>query len=269
MALGKIFRRSDSLKEPPADRSSAAPKERTAVQQLQVVRRALWNVAWWSWWPQLALTVVSASILIFANTISEYLTLTQAILNGTALAGVAVFFSILSLIWTYGYTRLSLDLRRTAPSKAVVSIKHWLRSGVWINLIGLLLSMVSAEQIVGVLFSKILRMSQLVFGGGPGGVVRFSAPTGGLTLQPLDILVVQANTNTSVAHLVGLLTSLWLATRNERLQQKVALEQAMGTADRPAEPEEEFEPDGPRSPLPEFPDDESLEDVGDDKGGKK
>ena len=76
--------------------------------------------------------------------------------------------------------------------------------GVTINLIGLLTSVLGAQYIVGTLVAK--SMSNLAgFGGGIGGLVA------GQTLQPLDVLVVQANTNVLSSHFVSLACLLWLS----------------------------------------------------------
>ena len=69
-------------------------------------------------------------------------------------------------------------------------------------MVGLLASVLGAQVIVGSLAAKSM---QVFVGGVAGGIV------GGQTLQPLDVLIVQANTNILSSHFVSLACLLWLA----------------------------------------------------------
>jgi hypothetical protein len=84
-------------------------------------------------------------------------------------------------------------------------------------------TLISAEQIVGTLIGAVLSqrgLQTLLAGpvgvpgaaptavGAAGGFAGFAGP-----LSALDIFVVQANTNTLVAHLVSLVAGLWLLAR--------------------------------------------------------
>ena len=86
--------------------------------------------------------------------------------------------------------------------------------GATINLIGLLTSVLGAQYIVGTLVAK--SMSSFAGFGGVGGI-----GLGGLvssqTLQPLDVLVVQANTNVLSSHFVSLACLLWLSRQVDLL----------------------------------------------------
>merc|ERR1712157_523027 len=85
--------------------------------------------------------------------------------------------------------------------------------GVTINLLGMLVTLIGAEQIVGVLAAKVLT-SQGVF------PLSGSVPTSTVStqvLQPLDILVVQANTNTLLSHFCSLFLLLNLVKWVDRL----------------------------------------------------
>jgi hypothetical protein len=73
--------------------------------------------------------------------------------------------------------------------------------GTIVNLFGLLTSVLGAQVIVGTLAAKSM---QVFVGGVAGGIV------GGQTLQPLDVLIVQANTNILSSHFVSLACLLWL-----------------------------------------------------------
>jgi hypothetical protein len=90
--------------------------------------------------------------------------------------------------------------------------------GTCLNLAGMLITLIGAEQIVGLLAAKVLTaqgispFSQsfgLVAGAGVG-------LTGVQSVQPLDVLIVQANTNTLLSHFLSLLNCLIL-TRSVHL----------------------------------------------------
>ena len=67
---------------------------------------------------------------------------------------------------------------------------------------GLLASVAGAQVIFRLLVAKSM---QVFIGGAAGGLIR------GQTLQPLDVLIMQANTNVLSSHFVSLACLLWLA----------------------------------------------------------
>jgi len=74
--------------------------------------------------------------------------------------------------------------------------------------LGLLIHLLAAEQIVGVLAVKVLAR------GGAGGFdYTVAAQSAATFLQPLDILVVQANTNALLSHFASLALLLSLTDR--------------------------------------------------------
>ena len=80
----------------------------------------------------------------------------------------------------------------------------------------MLVTLIGAEQIVGLLAAKVLTIQglspfQAPFGAGLGG-----AGLGAQSVQPLDVLIVQANTNTLLSHFVSLVCCLIL-TRSVHL----------------------------------------------------
>jgi hypothetical protein len=72
----------------------------------------------------------------------------------------------------------------------------------------MLLTIVGAQAIVGSILAKSLSQPQGALGLGTLDLNRF--------VQPLDLFVVQANTNTIAAHFVGIAASLWLFNRVNR-----------------------------------------------------
>lgn len=177
------------------------------------VAGAFWLTGWASFWVQIVLAFVSALVLLFA---ASGLGVNSA--GGTqvpgqtpianAETGIGLVLAILGLLclfagafWAFRYTRLSRKLKtpdsqtRPKPKDLVQS----LRIGLFINLIGMLLTIFGAQAIVGSLVGKSFSQGFAVFS---GNSLRF--------ITPLDIFLVQSNTNTIMAHFVGLIATLWL-----------------------------------------------------------
>jgi len=164
------------------------------------------SAGWVSFWGQIVLAVVSTLVLLFS-------TASINVRSGANNPGTStgLFFAICGLIlvyagayWSFRYTRLSRQLQTADPKvrpKRGDAIQA-VRIGLMINLVGMLLTLLGAQAIVGSLLAKSLSQPQ---GGAiydPGRITQF--------IQSLDIFIVQANTNTVTAHFVGILASLWL-----------------------------------------------------------
>jgi hypothetical protein len=89
-------------------------------------------------------------------------------------------------------------------------IRRCISVGVTVNLLGMALALVGAEQIVGSLAIKVLTQQGVLGGYGDRGAALQS-------LQPLDILVVQGNTNTLLSHFCSLVAFLYLTKLVKRL----------------------------------------------------
>ena len=86
-----------------------------------------------------------------------------------ALAGLAAAFA--STFWSWGYTRLSqkFERRSTPAAEAAAKTTSTLRIGRAINLIGMGLSIVGAEAIIGTLAAKTLTQGAVLVAGASGG----------------------------------------------------------------------------------------------------
>jgi hypothetical protein len=195
--------------------------------------------SWVSWWSQLILTVVSTITFLFArNVLADTGGGGSAkVLGKFVLPGVGIALSSLSIIWTWGQRRLARQLVRqigknsnnnsnnknniinssnninnnnkkknkTANNiiQSKVNVANLLRRtihvGCILNILGLLASIAGAQVIVGTLAAK----SMQVFVAGSNVVTS-------QTLQPLDVLIVQANTNILSSHFVSLVCLLYL-----------------------------------------------------------
>jgi len=172
---------------------------------LQNTSRLLRRVSWISWWSQVILTTVSTVILTFARRAGNR--------SNWLLSGLGVTVSGLSIFWTWGNgARLSRRLiRRPVPNfKAAVMLRRAIRVGVTLNLVGLLVHLWSAQEIVGSLALKVLTTpaiarTAVMYGGNAG------SPEG--YLEPLDVLVVQANTNSLLSHFCSMVCLLYMTRK--------------------------------------------------------
>ena len=168
------------------------------------------KVGWGSFWAQLALSIASAGILLFSVAFTAQ--------NGPAVSLYATLFgvvaSFLSTFWTYGYTRLARRLRALAAAAArggplpadmvrKGDVVATLRAGCYVNLAGLASTLLGLQATVGLLVAKTLTNATAnpFLAGGAGSYSPVLA---------LDVFLVQASTNTALAHFVSLVASLWL-----------------------------------------------------------
>jgi hypothetical protein len=162
---------------------------------------------WISFWVQAILALVSGAALGFAVVSLSFRGGTET--SGSPGTGSGLFLAVCGLIalcvgayWAFRYTRLSRRLRspdsrgRPKPGDVIQA----LRIGLTINLVGMLLTLLGAEAIVGSLLARTFSQSGAIyeFGRNPQFI------------QAADIFIVQANTNTVLAHFVGVVASLWL-----------------------------------------------------------
>lgn len=210
--------------EPPTSSSSPFKSDPIVREASLTLRRT----SWISWWAQVILTSVSGITLLFAKSVMKAGSTQQGKLvppGGFFLAGSGVFLSVLSIFWTWGGARLSRRLLRnknpktTKPYtriKVATMIRRAISIGSYLNIMGMFITLIGAEQIVGLLAAKALTSQGI----SPFGVAVSGAGLGTIasqTLQPLDILVVQANTNTLLSHFVSLVCTLYLTRSVRRL----------------------------------------------------
>eukprot|EP00584_Thalassiosira_punctigera_P022435 CAMPEP_0172561008 /NCGR_PEP_ID=MMETSP1067-20121228/91134_1 /TAXON_ID=265564 ORGANISM="Thalassiosira punctigera, Strain Tpunct2005C2" /NCGR_SAMPLE_ID=MMETSP1067 /ASSEMBLY_ACC=CAM_ASM_000444 /LENGTH=292 /DNA_ID=CAMNT_0013350951 /DNA_START=130 /DNA_END=1008 /DNA_ORIENTATION=- len=203
---------------PPFLSSTPSPSNNDGNNKIQIdpliyrTSKSLRASSWLSWWSQVILTVISSVTFIFArNVMDAQVAATPMELSKVAskffLPGLGVVASSISIIWTWGQRRLAQRFIRKTTSRVEAAnlLRRVIKVGVTLNLIGLLTSVLGAQYIVGTLVAKSMQ-SFIGFGGGigAGGIV---TPQ---TLQPLDVLVVQANTNVLSSHFISLACSLWL-----------------------------------------------------------
>ena len=171
---------------------------------IQKIGEAFRKIGWISFWIQIVLGVVSTIILVFASA-----TFSRSNEPNPG-SGLGFFFAIASLFslyiatfWAFRYTRFGRTLKDAdgiaRPSRA--EALQLVRQGLWGNLVGMILIILGSQAIVGSLVAKSFQQSETVLQ---------------KLVQPLDLFVVQANTNATTAHFAGLLASLWLLNRITR-----------------------------------------------------
>jgi preprotein translocase subunit Sss1 len=166
----------------------------------------------WGWvgfWTQTVLAVIAAVVLlVFVGTraingvgaASNPTVANPGTLPGLGFAWVGLAFVCLSIFWNFRYTQLSKKLRSPDRPNRAQTIRQ-LKIGIAIGLVGMLITLIGAFIIVGWLTAKSQQQPQSI------GVIVTT------TVQSIDLLVVQANTNIILAHFSGLVTSLWLLNR--------------------------------------------------------
>jgi Protein of unknown function (DUF3611) len=181
---------------------------------LRVIAKSFRLAGWISFWIQVVVGVVAGGILTFAIISQRNATSNNP---GTGL-GIFLAFSGLaaltvSIYLSFRYTRLGrrLDSSNSNNRPRKIETVNVLQLGVIVNLAGMLLTILGAQAIVGALLTKSLTLPQTT-----GGVITQLDPS--KIIQPLDIFVVQANTNTLLGHYAGLVASMWLLNRVNRPQ---------------------------------------------------
>jgi len=116
------------------------------------------------------------------------------------LLGVAVYFSI-------RYRKIGQQLQKTEaashPRKA--DILKFIRWGIIVNLAGMGMAIIGAAAIGGIVLAKSLSIAQ--------GTLATNSKQ---LVTSIDLLAIQANTNTIIAHFTGLVSSLWLLDRLDK-----------------------------------------------------
>ncbi|MEM6590378.1 MAG: DUF3611 family protein [Cyanobacteria bacterium P01_C01_bin.73] len=163
---------------------------------------------WVSFWTQAVLAVVSSLVLLFSVASLNVRSGGQ----GNPGTGAGLVLAVAGLValyigtyWAYRYTRLAKQLRTANPDKRPKpkDAMQVLQIGLIISLIGMLLTLLGGEAIIGALLAKSLSQ--------PQGTPFFNAGNVTQFVQPLDIFIVQANINTIAAHFVAIVASLWLS----------------------------------------------------------
>ncbi|CAK0783593.1 hypothetical protein CVIRNUC_006792 [Coccomyxa viridis] len=199
--LAPITKAKSTSEDDPLNTSPAVSE--VARKALAKASDACRRIGWFSFWAQLTLSIISACILLFSVAFTSQ--------NGPAVSLYLTLFGIVagfvSTFWSFGYTRLARRLRgylegglRRVRKNDVV---YTLQNGCWINILGIISTLLGLQATVGLLVAKTLTNATAnpFLAGGAGSYNPVLA---------LDVFLVQASTNTLLSHFVSLLSSLWI-----------------------------------------------------------
>jgi hypothetical protein len=165
-----------------------------------------------SFWSQIVLGVISAVALLFAS--ASFFGLkqkTQGIEFGILSAFIGVILLAIGIIFALRYGRMArLMLSEDASLRPKKSeTLQLIRTGLVVNLVGMFMSILGAEALAGIVLIKILTL--------PQGSIAFGTQNLTQFVNPVDLMIIQANTNAIMAHYAGIVTSLWLLHRLSNL----------------------------------------------------
>lgn len=159
-------------------------------------------------WLQLILGIVATVTLLFTSPVlinSQERTLTSQF--GIFCAAIGLVALAVNVFFSWRYTRMAKLIEESSPGarpKKADTLKI-IRIGLAINLLGMLIAIIGAEALIGLVLAKSLSRPQLALTSNPSEFV-----------NSLDLLIVQANTNTIAAHFAGIASTLWLLNRISR-----------------------------------------------------
>jgi hypothetical protein len=156
-------------------------------------------------WLQIVLGVISGVLLLVAGaSLFGSQNKTPGIELGIFCAFCGVILLAVGVIFSFRYIQIARKIQSPNPNnrpKKTATIKI-IRYGLIANLAGMLLSILGAEALAGIILVKTLTLPQVTLGSNPTQFV-----------NSVDLLIVQANTNTIAAHFSGIVTSLILLNR--------------------------------------------------------
>ena len=172
-------------------------------QEFAITLRASSRLAFWL---QFGFAVFSAAILSFAIADPNFNLKTTNPLSGAglflAMGGLVVL--AVGVYWTFNYRHLARQLDDfdggVHLKKSEVINTLW--RGLFINAVGLVLTLLGVEAIIGTLIAKSLTQVQ--------GLAIYNSTQ---LIEPLDLLVIQASINAIVAQSIGILLAAWLISR--------------------------------------------------------
>ena len=190
---------------------SQNPDTPSSSSTVQAIAKNFRFTGWISFWVQLVLGVVSAIIVLLFAIFSQR----PNSANNNPGTGFGVFLAVCGILilgggiyLAYRYTIIGNQLQSPNPKNRPRKSEtlEVLRLGLWINLLGMLVTLLGSQAIVGTLVARSISPQ--------AATTQLFDPT--RIISGLDMLVVQANINTVSAHFAGLAVSIWLLNRITR-----------------------------------------------------
>jgi hypothetical protein len=180
-----------------ADLAPAVPQ---AVLRASANLTAVGNIGFWV---QIVVGAFAVVTFLFA---SMGLTFGQDRTTGIEAGIISAFISLILLCvgiyFSIRYRQLGRQLQNADNHPRRADILQLIRWGLLVNLAGMGMAIIGAAAISGIVLVKSLSIPQGTLAANPKQFV-----------QSIDLLAIQANTNTIIAHFTGLLSSLWLLDR--------------------------------------------------------
>jgi amino acid transporter len=172
----------------------------------QAFAETLRTTGWIIFGIQISLGLISGAILVFALGDPNFNLKANDLMSSSGL--LFAFGGLISLMvgvyWAFRYTRLAAELssfhEEIHPKKSAVI--QLLEQGLTINAVGIILTLLGVEAVVGVLVAKSLTEG--------AGLAMYNASQ---LIEPLDMLVIQANINTILAQFIGIILAFRLTNR--------------------------------------------------------
>jgi hypothetical protein len=190
---------------------SQNPDTPSSSSTVQAIAKNFRLTGWISFWVQLVLGVVSAIIVLLFAIFSQR----PNSANNNPGTGFGVFLAVCGILilgggiyLAYRYTIIGQQLQSPNPKNRPRKSEtlEVLRLGLWMNLVGMLVTLLGSQAIVGTLVARSISPQ--------AATTQLFDPT--RIISGLDMLVVQANINTVSAHFAGLAVSIWLLNRITR-----------------------------------------------------
>ena len=193
------------------DRDMREPESGIVSSVPQAVLRAsakLTTIGYLGFWIQIVVGAFAVVTFLFA---SLGLTFGQERTQGIEAGILSAFISLVLLgvgiYFSIRYRQIGNQLQKVEaashPRKA--DILKFIRWGIIVNLAGMGMAIIGAAAIGGIVLAKSLSIAQ--------GTL---ATNSRQLVTSIDLLAVQANTNTIIAHFTGLVSSLWLLDRLDK-----------------------------------------------------
>ncbi|MGF1479600.1 MAG: DUF3611 family protein [Cyanophyceae cyanobacterium] len=161
-----------------------------------------------SFWLQLILGVIATVTLLFTSpALVNSRERTIASQFGFFCAAIGLVALAINIYFSWRYTQMARRIEEPDPARRPKKSDtlQAIRIGLTINLVGMLIAIIGAEALIGLVLGKSLSRPQLALTTDPSEFV-----------NSIDLLIVQANTNTIAAHFSGIASSLWLLNRIAR-----------------------------------------------------
>jgi predicted ferric reductase len=178
---------------------------RSLPPAVQKVSSNLQRWGFWSFWLQLVLGIIASVTLLFATPVL-FDSKEKAASNqfGIFSAFVGIVLLIIAIIISYRYGKIGRKIQNLDPSQRPKKSDtiQLIKIGLIFNMVGMLFAILGAFTLVGLTLAKLLTLAPQLIG-----------PNTQQYVNSLDMLIIQANTNTIAAHFTGIVTSLLLLNR--------------------------------------------------------